>query len=81
MDGFVERKVGEVTVRIDRTTCIASGNCIKLAPELFELDAEHIVAFKGGPVEIGQDRAIEACRVCPVDALIVLDAAGKQVVS
>jgi ferredoxin len=35
---FRERAVGDLTVRIDRGTCIASANCIKLAPELFELD-------------------------------------------
>jgi len=80
MGDVVERKIGDVTVRIDRGTCIGSGNCIKGAPELFQLDAEHIVAFKDNPADIERERAIEACRVCPVDALSVLDAAGTQLV-
>ncbi len=80
MGDFVERKVGDLTVRIDRGTCIGTTNCTKLAPEVLELDAENIIAFKNDPAAIERDRLIEACRVCPVDALIVLDAARNQLV-
>jgi ferredoxin len=80
MTEFVERKIGDLTVRIERKTCIGSANCIKLAPELFELDSENIVAFKGGSAPVQRDRVLEACQVCPVDALIVLDAAGDQLI-
>ncbi len=80
MGDFIERKLDDLTVRIDRKTCIGSANCIKVAPELFELDSENVVAFKGDPTPIERDRAIEACHVCPVDALIVIDASGNQLV-
>ena len=80
MGEFVERRVGDLTVRIDRNTCIGSANCIKAAPEAFELDNEKICAFKDKPGNVDRDVVIEACRVCPVDALHVIDATGTQLV-
>ena len=80
MSDFVERKIGDLTVRIHRTMCIGSANCIKIAPELFELDSENVVAFTGGSAPLERDQVLEACQVCPVDALIVLDAAGDQLI-
>jgi ferredoxin len=77
---FEERRVGGVTVRIDRTICIGTANCVKVAPELFVLDEERIITFREPAVEIEPDRAVEACRVCPVDALAAFDADGRQLV-
>jgi ferredoxin len=77
---FEERRVGGVTVRIDRTVCIGTANCAKVAPELFTLDDERIITFVEPPVEIEPDRAVEACRVCPVDALAAFDADGRPLV-
>jgi ferredoxin len=78
---FEERRVGGVTVRIDRTVCIGTANCAKVAPELFALDDERIITFVRPPVEIEPDRAVEACRVCPVDALAAFDADGRPLVA
>lgn len=80
MSDVKERKVGDLTVRIDRTTCIASANCIKVAGDLFELDEEKIVTFKEPVPEVERERAIEACSVCPVDALFVIDSDGTRIV-
>ena len=80
MEDFVERKIGDLTVRIDRLRCIASSNCMEVAPEVFEYDAEKICAFKENPGPIERERLIEACDICPVDALSVFDANGKQLV-
>ena len=80
MGEFVERKLGDLTVRIDRNTCIGSANCIKSSPELFELDGEKICAFRDDPGMVEREVVIEACRVCPVDALYVIDPAGQQLV-
>jgi ferredoxin len=77
---FEERRVGGVTVRIDRTLCIGTANCAKVAPELFVLDDDRIITFIEPPVEIEPDRAVEACRVCPVDALAAFDADGRPLV-
>ena len=80
MSSLVEGKIGDLTIRIDRDTCIGSANCIKAAPEVFELDGEKICAFKGNRGAAEREVVIEACRVCPVDALYVVDAAGQQLV-
>lgn len=81
MGEFRERRFGELTVRIDRETCIASENCISLAPDVFELDDDRIVDFVGDrATAIDRDRLIEACEVCPVDALLVIAEDGNPVV-
>ena len=78
MKDLVERKIGDLTIRIDRTLCVATSNCMKVAPEVFEFDDENICAFKANVRDIERERLIDACDVCPVDALIVTDANGKQ---
>ena len=80
MADFEERRLGGITVRIDRTTCIGTANCAKIAPDLFVLDDEKIIAFREPAPEIEPDRAVEACRVCPVDALAAFDADGRPLV-
>jgi len=76
---FVERVVHGLTIRIDRDLCVGFANCMELAPEAFKLDDAGVVAFLS-PEQVERQRLIEACDVCPVDAITVLDAAGKQVV-
>ena len=80
MEDFQERKINDLTIRIDRTLCIGSGNCIKVTPEFFELDDESVCVFLDNPPEVESERVIEACKVCPVDALIVIDGDGNQIV-
>jgi len=70
---FVERRFGNLTVRIDRGRCIASTNCINVAGEVFELDDEGIISFRDDAEPIARDLLVEGCAACPVDALIVLD--------
>ena len=77
---FVERKIGGLTIRIDRSLCISTSNCMTVAPDVFEFDDEMICAFKENPVDIERERLIDACDVCPVNALIVIDRDGKQLV-
>jgi len=74
-----ELKIGGLTVRIERASCIGSGNCVNLAPSLFQLDDEKVASFRPGPIS-DRDTALEACRICPVDALLVFDERGEQVV-
>jgi ferredoxin len=83
VDDLRERRIGDLTVRIDRGLCIASGNCMKLAPEVFEFDVERVCSFRDKATEgpsIDRERLLEACRVCPVDALLVFDAQGRRIV-
>jgi len=80
MSDFAEHKFGDLTVRVDRQTCIATENCMEVAPEVFEIDEEGIVTFKPDAVNTDRERLIESCEICPVGALSVLDADGKQIV-
>ena len=80
MGDLAERKFGDLTVRIDRGLCIGSGNCLKVAPEVFEFEGENIASFKQDAKDVGREEVMEACDVCPVDALIVIDADGKQLI-
>ena len=79
MTDFEERKVGSLTVRIDRSTCIGTSNCAKVAPDLFVLDDERIITFREPAADVAADLAVEACRVCPVNALAAFDAGGHPV--
>ena len=75
MEEFEEKFVSELEIKIDRTSCIATGNCIKSAPEVFELDDERICTFKTEVIEIENERLIESCSVCPV-----INKKGEQIV-
>ena len=79
MTDFEERMVGSLTVRIDRSTCIGTSNCAKIAPDLFVLDDERIITFRDPTADVAAEVVIEACRVCPVDALTAFDADGRPV--
>jgi ferredoxin len=76
----LEEELGGLVVRIERELCIGSGNCVNLAPEVFELDDRQIVTFVEAPEEIERNRLLEACQVCPVDALIANDEDGEHLV-
>ncbi|MFW6079872.1 MAG: ferredoxin [Gemmatimonadota bacterium] len=80
MSDAPEREFGGLTVRIDRLLCVGFGDCIDVAPDVFEFDDEGIVRFRDDAAEIDRDRLIESCDVCPVDALTVIDEDGETIV-
>lgn len=80
MAEIVERRIGDLTVGIDRESCISSGNCIKVAPGLFEFDEETVCSFPAKIRAPDRETVIEACRVCPVEALRVKDDSGEELV-
>ena len=80
MANIVERQISNLTVKIERLNCIGSKNCINAAPDLFELDDEQICAFKANTEGIPQEIILEACSVCPVNALYVKDQNNNQLV-
>lgn len=75
-----EREISDRTVRIDRTLCIGSGNCTNIAPEIYVIREDNIVDFQDETPDIAQGRLEEAAALCPVDALIVEDENGEQIV-
>lgn len=77
---MVEQTVHGITVKVDRTLCIGSGNCVKIAPEFFELDEHNLSSILENPQNIDKQNIIEACEVCPTNALIVIDDTGVQLI-
>lgn len=79
-DGYERRTFDGLTVEIDRTLCVGFGDCIDVAPELFEFDDEGIVTFRADASAVPRDRLVTACDICPVDALVLSDADGTRIV-
>jgi ferredoxin len=76
---MAERVIAGLTVRIDEALCVGFGDCVGVAPEVFVLNGDGTVDFLD-VTTMDPERLLEACRVCPVDALAVVDGAGKQLV-
>ena len=79
-DEYRDREISGKTVRIDRTLCIGSGNCVNLAPEIFVIREDNIVDFQEETPDIDGARLEEAVAICPVDALILTDENGEQII-
>lgn len=80
MAAIEERTIGEYLVRIDRLLCVGFGDCIAEAPDTFEFDDEGIVVFRENTGGVSLTALLEGCASCPVDALVVLDGAGQQII-
>ena len=66
-------------ILIDRTLCVGFGDCVSEAPQAFRLDEESIAVFVT-PQLVDRETLLRACDACPVDAITVWDAAGRQLV-
>lgn len=72
-----------VRVQADRDVCIQAGNCVMVAGEVFDQDDDGIVVLlgdtDGGAVQTSdvpegeEDHAREAVKLCPSEALRLLD--------
>jgi len=74
-----ERIVHGLRVVIDRDQCVGFGDCVKEAPEGFRLDDDTVATFLA-PEAVERERLLRACDACPVDAIAVWDADGRQLV-
>jgi len=65
-------------VKIDRTLCIGTADCTRIAPNTLELDeeAKAVVKKRGGDSE---EKILEAAKACPVLAITVEDEEGDQI--
>ena len=73
-----ERQVAGLVGKIDRLICVGFETCVEVAPDLFQMDEEGIAIFTSDTNEVDKETVLEACKECPVDALVVLDASGNQ---
>jgi ferredoxin len=76
----MEKTISGLKIIIDEDMCIGSANCIRVAEDVFELNSNKIVVFKEDAKEDNKRILIEACSVCPVNALAVIDEKGNQIV-
>jgi ferredoxin len=74
-----ERTAQGLRICIDRSLCVGFGDCVNVAPEAFQLDDENVVILVA-PERVARQRLLEACEACPVDAITVWDADGRQLV-
>ncbi len=65
-------------IRVDRELCVGLGNCVAVAPDVFELDAENKAVVRD-TASTDEDTILEAARSCPRNAIILEDDAGNQV--
>ena len=70
---------GGLRIRIDRTLCVGFGDCVTESPIAFRLDAENVAVFVT-PESEEREVLLRACDACPVDAITVWDAEGRQIV-
>jgi ferredoxin len=79
VSNIIERTIGDLTVRIDHSLCVGFAQCIDEAEEAFTIDDDDHAVFDE-PERVPREKLLRACRVCPVEALIVVDGGGNQVV-
>ena len=69
--------MAKLSITINKTRCIGSGDCVETAPTVFRLDdagkSELIDAAAASDSVI-----VSAARSCPVKAITVVDEAGVQ---
>ena len=79
LPSLTERRISGLKVIIDRTLCVGFGDCVEVSPDAFDLDDDGIAIFVQ-PEIVAHEVLVEACRICPVDALVVVDETGTQLV-
>jgi ferredoxin len=63
-----------VKITADREVCIQAGNCVMVADSLFDQDDDGIVVVLVDEVPAGEeDRARDAVKLCPSQALSIAD--------
>ncbi|CCH28755.1 ferredoxin [Actinosynnema sp. NPDC047251] len=64
------------SLEVDRDTCVGSGMCVSIAPDHFRLDAGTAEPVDGSVDP--DDAVLEAAESCPMEAILVRDAAGER---
>lgn len=70
--------VHDLRIEIDTDLCVGFGDCVDVAPDAFRLD-DGGIAFLTEPESVDRETLLDACRSCPVDAIIARDGEGRVV--
>jgi ferredoxin len=61
-----------LTITVNKTRCIGSGDCVETAPAVFQLDDEGKSQVVN-PTGAGDSSIVAAARSCPVKAITVVE--------
>lgn len=67
-----------ITPRVNRKVCVGIGNCVAIAPEVFQMD-EETKAVVVDPQGADEDTIRKAAESCPVEAIVLEDESGEIV--
>ena len=59
-------------IKIDRSLCTGYGECVGIAPEVFQLGDDN-VSIVLDPEGSDDETVLDAARACPVDAILLTD--------
>jgi ferredoxin len=62
-----------VKIVVDLALCADHGQCVYAAPEVFSLDDDGKLVYRGEAEESLRDRVEEAADVCPMQAITIED--------
>jgi ferredoxin len=65
-------------VIVDRDLCQGIGNCVAIAPGVFQLDKQN-KAVATDIESASQEKIREAAESCPLDAIVLEDDEGEQI--
>lgn len=72
--------MAKLSVTVDKGKCQGYGACVKVAPEVFRLNADNR-AEPGDPTAAADEVVLKAARSCPYRAVTVIDAeTGAQLI-
>ncbi len=73
------KKIGSLTVTVDRNLCIGAASCVAVAPKTFTLDNEAKAIILDTASEELPETILDSAKACPVLAVIIQDESGKQI--
>lgn len=59
-------------IKIDRSLCTGYGECVGIAPEVFQLGDDNVSVVLD-PEGSDDETVLDAARACPVDAIQLMD--------
>ncbi|MBN1367864.1 MAG: ferredoxin [Dehalococcoidales bacterium] len=65
-------------VKVDRDLCIGIGNCVAIAPTVFQLDSDNKLLVID-PSSVTDEVLMKAASSCPENAILLEDDKGNQV--
>jgi ferredoxin len=62
---------------VDLNRCQGYGQCVFLAPEVFELEGDEVLMYNPGPDETQRLHVLRAAAACPVQAISVEETSAE----